>query len=347
MSAIPFVIGLAVVTLLFFVLANLRGARDVLSAGVLLRFYLHIASFVTLVVLVAGLIYSATGLFSLRSIDFSYSRGVSFPPAVAVSPAGGTTPTVDQQAKQQQFQQQQFERQKDQQSTDLIRGGTLTVIGGLLFGLHTVLRWRQARGDEPDTAGNFYRGYLIVGLVTFGVVGLVALPEAARILRRSPRRLPLFCLLLAGGLAILALAWGVILLVALPRGLGHLMLGNLWKPTYPLVLPATILVIGSCLRTGAGMGLHALGAARRSLRVMLIATTASVVLGIAGAAAGGAVWAMAGFAVGSWTGVFISWRQLRVAMREYNAKPAGTASRSATSAERRPAADEPGRQLQS
>jgi len=175
-SAIPFVIGLAVVTLLFFVLANLRGARDVLSAGVLLRFYLHIASFVTLVVLVAGLIYSATGLFSLRSIDFSYSRGVSFPPAVAVSPAGGTTPTVDQQAKQQQFQQQQFERQKDQQSTDLIRGGTLTVIGGLLFGLHTVLRWRQARGDEPDTAGNFYRGYLIVGLVTFGVVGLVALP---------------------------------------------------------------------------------------------------------------------------------------------------------------------------
>jgi len=183
-------------------------------------------------------------------------------------------------------------------------------------------------------------------VVYFGM-GLVALPEAARVLRRSPRRLPLFCLLLGGGLAILALAWGVILLVALPRGLGQLMLGNIWKPTYPLVLPATILVIGSCLRTGASMGLHALGAARRSLRVMLIGTTAGVVLGIAGAAAGGPTGAMTGYAVGSWAALFISWRQFRVAMQEYDGKPAGTASRSTTSAEQRPAADEPGRQLQS
>ena len=125
------------------------------------------------------------------------------------------------------------------------------------------------------------------------------------------------------------------------------MLGNIWRPTYPLVLPVTILVIGSCLRTGAAMGLHALGAARRSLRVMLIGTTAGVVLGIAGAAAGGPTGAMAGYAVGSWVALFISWRQFRVAMREYGGKPAGTASRSAASAERRPAADEPGRQLQS
>ena len=221
--------------------------------------------------------------------------------------------------------------------------GTANSAGGQLFNYGVGVILGLAAVGYVQAANTLMGPFMVV---YFGM-GLVALPEAARILRRSPRRLPLFCLLLGGGLAILALAWGVILLVALPRGLGHLMLGNIWKPTYPLVLPATILVIGSCLRTGAGMGLHALGAARRSLRVMLIATTASVVLGIAGAAAGGAVWAMAGFAAGSWTGVFISWRQLRVAMREYNAKPAGTASRSATSAERRPAADEPGRQLQS
>jgi len=184
-------------------------------------------------------------------------------------------------------------------------------------------------------------------VVYFGM-GLVAVPEAARVLRRSPLRLPLFCRLLSIGLAILALAWGAILLVALPRGLGHLMLGNIWKPTYPLVLPTTIGIIGSCMSTGAGTGLHALGAARRSLRVMLIVTTATVVLSIAGAAAGGAVWAMAGFAAGSWVGVFITWRQLHVAIREYGGKPAGTASRSTTSAEpRRRTTDESGRQLQS
>jgi uncharacterized membrane protein YedE/YeeE len=173
MTAIPFVIGLAVVTLIFFVLANLRGTKDVLSAGVLLRFYLHIASFVTLVVLVSGLIYLATGLMSLASKDFSYSR------SVFVAPIGGPSSNQTQQdidRERGQVEQQGFEHQIDQQATDLIRGGTLTVIGGLLFGLHTVLRRRQAQEDEPEAAGNFLRGYLIVGLITFGVVGLVALP---------------------------------------------------------------------------------------------------------------------------------------------------------------------------
>jgi O-antigen/teichoic acid export membrane protein len=183
-------------------------------------------------------------------------------------------------------------------------------------------------------------------VIYFGM-GLVALPEAARILRRSPRHLPLFCLLVSGGLAILALAWGAVLLVALPRGLGHLMLGNLWKPTYPLVWPATIFVLGACCGTGASTGLHALGSARRSLRVMVIASAVSVVLSVAGAAVGGVVWAMAGFAVGSWVGAVICWRQLRTALRESGGTPSGAASEPPSSALRhRRTADEPGRQLQ-
>ena len=168
-------------------------------------------------------------------------------------------------------------------------------------------------------------------VIYFGM-GLVTLPEAARVLRRSPRHLPLFCLAVSGGLAILGLAWGVVLLVALPRGLGHLMLGNLWKPTYPLVLPTTIGILGSCAGTGAGTGLHALGAARRSLRVMLLGTTAAFVFSIAGAAAGGATWAVAGYAVGAWTSTLVIWWQLRVALREYNGTPAGAVARSTTPA---------------
>jgi O-antigen/teichoic acid export membrane protein len=203
----------------------------------------------------------------------------------------------------------------------------------------------MAEGTASSAAGQL-RNYgvgLILGLAAVGYIqaattlmgpfmviyfgmGLVALPEAARVLRRSPHRLPLFCMLLSGGLAIMALAWGVFLLVALPRGLGDLVLGNIWKPTYPLVLPTTIGIFGSCLGTGAGTGLHALGAARRSLRVMLIGTAVIGVLSIAGAAVGGPTWAMVGYAAGSWTGVFITWRQLRVAMREYGGKPGGTAS---------------------
>ena len=43
-------------------------------------------------------------------------------------------------------------------------------------------------------------------IILFGL-GMITLPEAARVLRSSPRRLPLFCLALSGGLALAALAW--------------------------------------------------------------------------------------------------------------------------------------------
>ena len=154
-------------------------------------------------------------------------------------------------------------------------------------------------------------------MVIFFGMGLVTLPEAARILQRSPRHLPLFCLLISGGLALMGLVWGVILLVALPRGLGHLMLGSIWRPTYPLVLPATISIMGGCVSAGAGTGLHALGAARRSLRAMVLASVAYVVCGVGGAIAGGALGATYGAALATWIGALLFWWQLRATLREF------------------------------
>jgi O-antigen/teichoic acid export membrane protein len=160
-------------------------------------------------------------------------------------------------------------------------------------------------------------------MVIFFGMGLVLLPEAARILRRAPRRLPLFCACASGGLALLGLAWGVVLLLALPRGLGHLMLGSLWQPTYPLVLPSTIAVMGGCVQAGAGTGLHALGSARRSLRAMAIASARVVICGLIGAALGGAAGTMYGAAVASWAGAALFWLQLRHALRDSRNAPAG------------------------
>ena len=97
-------------------------------------------------------------------------------------------------------------------------------------------------------------------IILFGI-GLIAMPEGARILRRSPRHLPLFCAAASTGLTLLALAWGAVLLIALPRGLGQLMLGSLWRPAYPLVLPATLSVMSLCASTGAAVGLNVMGAA--------------------------------------------------------------------------------------
>jgi O-antigen/teichoic acid export membrane protein len=159
-------------------------------------------------------------------------------------------------------------------------------------------------------------------MVIFFGMGLVTLPEAARILRRSPRHLPLFCMLVSAGLALAGLLWGIVLLVAMPRGLGHLMLGNLWRPTYPLVLPSTIAVMGGCAQAGAGTGLHALGVAQRSLRAMIMFSALYIACALAGAAADGVMGTMIGAAVASWFGALLFWWQLRVALRD-RAEPAG------------------------
>jgi TPR repeat protein/O-antigen/teichoic acid export membrane protein len=172
--------------------------------------------------------------------------------------------------------------------------------------------------------GHVQAAYTLMGpfMVIFFGLNLVTVPEAARVLRRSPRHLWLFCLLLSSGLALAGLVWGVILLAALPRGLGSWLLGPIWRPAYPLVLPLTISVMGSCATAGPGAGLHALGAARRSMRAMVLASASFLFCGLVGAAAGGAFGAVCGAAVATWIGALLWWGQLHAGLRESRAVPA-------------------------
>lgn len=147
-------------------------------------------------------------------------------------------------------------------------------------------------------------------------IGLFLVPEAVRVLRRSSRHLPLFCLAVSSGLALMGLAWGVVLLVALPRGLGQMMLGSIWRPTYPLVLPTTLWIMGTAALSGAFAGLHALAAAHRSLRAALFLSALGMASSLAGAKIAGSVGAMWGSAAASWVGVLVSWGQLRKALHE-------------------------------
>jgi len=158
-------------------------------------------------------------------------------------------------------------------------------------------------------------------MVVFFGMSLMAIPEAAQILRRSPRHLPLFCAAVSTGLALLGLAWGSALLVALPRGLGQLMLGAIWRPAYPLVLPATIYLMSTCATIGASMGMLALGAARRSLRATIVTTVLIVACALVGAVTGGTLGSMHFAAAGSWVGTLVTWWQLRQALRESGTVP--------------------------
>jgi O-antigen/teichoic acid export membrane protein len=152
-------------------------------------------------------------------------------------------------------------------------------------------------------------------------ISWAAVPEAVRFLRRSPRHLRFFCLSLSVGLALTALAWGVALLVLLPRGLGAALLGSIWRPAYPLILPATVTVVAGCFSVGASAGMRALGAARQSLRVQVLSSAAFLVLSIGGALTGGAAGAMRGTALSTVIAALLWWWQLRASLREFESAP--------------------------
>jgi O-antigen/teichoic acid export membrane protein len=198
------------------------------------------------------------------------------------------------------------------------------------------LGFRYMVEGTTNSAATQLRNYgigLILGLAAVGYVqaastlmgpfmviitgsGLIILPEAAKMWRDSPRRLPKYCIIISAVYTLLGLAWGAVLLVALPRGLGSGLLGPIWRPSYPLVLPTTISIMGLCVTSGAGTGLHAAGAARQSLRAAILTSAIYVACSVAGAVEGGAVGAVEGTAVATWLGALVYWWQLSSALRE-------------------------------
>ena len=155
-------------------------------------------------------------------------------------------------------------------------------------------------------------------------ISLVTVPEAARVLRRSPRHLEPYCLVVGAGLAVMAMAWGAFLLWRCPSGLGNLLLGSLWKPAYALVIPFTLTIMGAGFQVGAAAGLHALGAARRSLRAMIITSAISLAFSLVGAFFGGAAGAVRGGALAAWIGAVLWWWYLRAGLRESTEVPDGS-----------------------
>jgi O-antigen/teichoic acid export membrane protein len=212
---------------------------------------------------------------------------------------------------------------------------------------HRDLGFRYLLEGTASNAVNQVRGYGVAVLLGLAAVGylqasvtlmgpmtilflgmaLVTIPEGARALRRSTRHLRIFCVLVSVGLAVASLAWGVILLILVPRGLGNWLLGPIWHETYPLVIPQIFYVMGQAVGAGAGVGLHALGAAKRSLRLVLISATISSICTLGGAVTGGVKGAVFGMALGAWVGVFLAWWQFRVAVREHEARTVSSLKR--------------------
>ena len=168
--------------------------------------------------------------------------------------------------------------------------------------------------------GYVQEGSLLMGpfFVIFMGISLVTVPEATQMLQRSTVHLQRYCALVGAGLSMLALCWGLILLFALPRGLGTLLLhAKQWQPVYGLVIWLTLSMMGACVTAGAMAGLRALGVARRSLRANLIAAGIFVLLGVIGAVVDGAVGSVQGTALATWLSAGVCWWLLRVGLRDH------------------------------
>ena len=135
-------------------------------------------------------------------------------------------------------------------------------------------------------------------LVVFMGISMVTVPEAAGILRRSPRYLRLYVWRWAASSR--SWRWR-----GEPRCWSSCRKGwaascrvsSYERPADRLVPPYVVSVVGGCLIHGAAAGLQALGAARRSLRAMVLASAIVLGCGLAGGYLGGAVCTVRGAAL--------------------------------------------------
>jgi hypothetical protein len=145
-------------------------------------------------------------------------------------------------------------------------------------------------------------------------ISLIAVPEAARVLKRWPGRLQAFCLLLGGTQATACVLWGAALLL-IPPEVGEDLLGSIWPLASTLIVPTTIAVAAGALFDGAFVGLRALGASRRSMPVRLARAAAWAIGGIVGALLGDAKGSVWGTAAANLLAVVLVWWQLGVGAR--------------------------------
>ena len=155
-------------------------------------------------------------------------------------------------------------------------------------------------------------------VILMGVTS-VAVPEAVRVVRDSSNRLLRFSLLLGSVQAMVAFLWGALMFVLVPRGLGQLLLGDLWPGAYALLLPVLITMAVGCFESGAQTGLRALGAARHSLAAQLSFAVIYLVGGVGGAVIDGARGSCWGVAAATIIAALIWWRRLFLALEEHSA----------------------------
>jgi len=177
------------------------------------------------------------------------------------------------------------------------------------------------------TVGAIRAAQLLLGpfFMLFQGLQLIAAPEAAALLQRSPRALWRGCVAYAGGLVI-ALAVYFVLMEAVPESLGVLLLRQSWDLGHAVLPAMAVLFAAAFVYTSPTIGLRVLARARLVLGNGLISSVSGLLMGIGGAAVGGAVPSTLGSAAGNGLAAIPAWFQLRRIVRELTSDAAATAA---------------------
>jgi hypothetical protein len=152
-------------------------------------------------------------------------------------------------------------------------------------------------------------------------IRVIAVPEAARALKHSTRRLWLTGLVISAGVGAGALAWGAIFLL-LPDSVGMALLGNdVWAEADGVLVPVILLQTLGASNAGAFAILRALAAAGRGLRVRLVSSVVLILAGVGGGSGWGAAGAAWGLASAASLTLVLWWWEARRALVAYSQRP--------------------------
>lgn len=139
------------------------GSGDAFAFRNLLRAYLRLAYFVSLLVFMVGAVMTLTSAFSATfGHDFSYSTYFSGS-AVYCSPGAKCAQPLQEDPRPKQ---------------DLIRGLSLMIAGAIFGVAHRAGHYAMESPEERSMSGLAKAEYL-VGTIGFGLVSIIALPAAA------------------------------------------------------------------------------------------------------------------------------------------------------------------------
>jgi O-antigen/teichoic acid export membrane protein len=191
-------------------------------------------------------------------------------------------------------------------------GEFVALVGALQLSLYAVGAVARLAAVGTIRAGQLLLGPLNV---VFMGLGMVFVPEAAHLARRSLHELIRWMFAISVALAGAALVWGAVVLL-IPSAWGHALLRGAWAPARSVVLPLAVAMAGTGATGGASFGLRGLAAARQSLRARLWVAPVTLAASVLGALIEGTRGASYGLAAAAWLGAGVYWWQFRLAVRE-------------------------------